>query len=33
MTGQMQYRFFTIMIFLSFQELMNEIVILLPDIF
>ena len=32
-TGQVQYRFLTIMIFLSFQELMNEIVILLPDLF
>ena len=33
MTGQVQYRFLTVMVFLSFQELMNEIVILLPDLF
>lgn len=33
MTGQMQYRFLTAPVFLSFQELMNEIVILLPDLF
>ena len=32
-TGQMQYRFLTAPVFLSFQELMNEIVILLPDLF
>ena len=31
--GQMQYRFFSVPILLSFQELMNEIVILLPDLF
>ena len=31
MTGQVQYRFFSIPIFLSFQKLMNEIVILLPE--
>lgn len=31
--GQMQYRFLTVVIFLSSQELMNEIVILLPDLF
>ena len=33
MTGQMQYRFLSVPVFLSFQELMNEIVILLPDLF
>lgn len=33
MMGQMQYRFLTVVIFLSSQELMNEIVILLPDLF
>ena len=33
MTGQMQYRFLTTPILLSFQELMNEIMILLPDLF
>lgn len=33
MTGQMQYRFFAVVILLSSQELMNEIVILLPDLF
>ena len=33
MTGQMQYRFLTVVIFLSSQELMNEIVILLSDLF
>lgn len=33
MTGQMQYRFLTAPVLLSFQELMNEIVILLPDLF
>lgn len=33
MTGQVQYRFLATPVFLSFQELMNEIVILLPDLF
>ena len=33
MTGQVQYRFLTTPILLSFQELMNEFVILLPDLF
>ena len=33
MTRQMQYRFLATPVFLSFQELMNEIVILLPDLF
>jgi hypothetical protein len=33
MTGQVQYRFLSVPVFLSFQELMNEIVILLPDLF
>lgn len=33
MTGQMQYRFFSVPMLLSFQKLMNEIVILLPDLF
>ena len=33
MMGQMQYRFFAVVILLSSQELMNEIVILLPDFF
>lgn len=33
MMGQMQYRFLTVVIFLSSQELMNEIVILLPNLF
>lgn len=32
-TGQMQYRFTSVPILLSFQKLMNEIVILLPDLF
>jgi hypothetical protein len=32
-TGQVQYRFLTAPILLSFQELMNKFVILLPDLF
>ena len=33
MTGQMQYRFLTVVIFLSSQELMNKFVALLSDLF
>ena len=32
-TGQMQYRFLAVMVFLAFQKLMNKIVIPLPDLF
>ena len=32
-TGQMQYRLLSVSVFLSFEELMNEIVILLSDLF
>ena len=33
MMGQMQYHFLSVPVFLSSQKLMNEIVILLPDLF